>query len=110
MIFQWLNQLKKTYPIVAAMKTENNDKNTAATNQITNNLKLSLNSQAANVFYNKGPVQIVGYGLPKLSFDSRHIILLNHHRNTPKTTLKHHTEDLTNYALDLDKMSPMQGR
>ena len=56
-------------------------------------------------FYEKGSVQIVGYGLPKLSFDSRHITLLNRHR-TPQ---KRHKADLITYVLDLDKMSPMQG-
>ena len=58
-----------------------------------------------NSFYEKGVVQIVGYGLPKLSFDSRHITLLNRHQ----TFEKRHNADLLKYVLDLDRMSPMQG-
>ena len=57
-------------------------------------------------FYEKGPVQILGYGLPKLSFDSRHISLLNPEMPTISNT----ATESPSYVLDLGKMSPMQGK
>ena len=70
----------------------------------SNGLFQNITKPETNI-YEKGSVQIVGYGLPKLSFDSRHITLLNRHR----TSEKRHKTDLLKYVLDLDKMSPMQG-
>ena len=75
-------------------------------NDIRNSKRLLQNrSKQETNFYEKGSVQIVGYGLPKLSFDSQHITLLNRYRASKKP----HETDFIKYILDLDKMSPMQG-
>ena len=58
-------------------------------------------------FYEQGNVEIVGYGFPKLSFDSHYVTLLNRHNISVGEDQRN--TDLYQYILDPDKMTPMQG-
>ena len=55
--------------------------------------------------YKQGTVEIVGYGFPKLSFDSHFVTILN----SPNVSEEYRQADLYKYILDPDKMTPMQG-
>ena len=56
--------------------------------------------------YEQGTVEIVGYGFPKLSFDSHYVTLLN----TANMSKEHQLADFYKYILDPNKMTPIQGK
>lgn len=65
-----------------------------------------MSKQAA---YRKSFVEIVGYGFPKLSFDSHYVTLLNKQNVSLQQNSSSDEKNLYQYILDPDKMTPMQG-
>ena len=98
-VFQLVGQLDQAYPIIAYTK-ERQKLGKHSFNE-TENILAGTRDKA--IQYDKGSVQIIGYGLPSTSFDTQHVSLLN-------PSLSSNSEMVTpSYVLDLDKMIPMQG-
>lgn len=101
-----IRQFKRNIQISSIIRNEK-----AASFEVSDTLRnnLTIHTAGGNIDYRKSFVEIVGYGFPKLSFDSHHVTLLNAQNISEKAEKSLSESNMYQYVLDPDKMTPMQG-
>ena len=100
--FQNSNDFHNAFPISAVIER----KVTSSFETVHN---ISIRAVRENSRYQESYVEIVGYGFPKLSFESHLMTLVNKQNISSEDRNTLGEKNLYQYILDPEKMTPMQG-
>ena len=100
--FQNSNDFHHAFTISAVIKR----KVTSSYETVQN---ISIRAVRENSGYQESYVEIVGYGFPKLSFESHLVTLINNQNSSSEDKNSLGAKNLYQYILDPEKMTPMQG-